>query len=283
MPSFEIADCPTKLPLTEKAEAGGRVQTGALTLTVRNQTQRARTARITIELEGAAKPAWFVFDGASPTNAREIERDFDPKGNATIRVNISVPLGEAPGTHVFRVRATAEDDPDNDFTVGPNVAVDVVSWAVAPPPPPSKFPWWAIAIAAVLVLAVGGAVIYLIVRPAGPVVPPLIGQLWDEAAQKKLSDANVPYDPPILVPSSQPGALANKIIGLDPEANTVLPSGVNLKIYIVVQQGGGDGRPPFCRIHRCDLRNWTDLNSSVREAIGSRFPDIVRSLTGNPQ
>src|SRR5262245_58213958 len=119
MASFEIADCPTKVPLTEKAEAGGRIQAGTLTLTVRNQTQRTRTARITIEPEGSAKPAWFTFDGAPATNAREIERDFDAKGNATLRVNVSVPAGEAPGTFVFRVRATAEDDPDNDSTVGP--------------------------------------------------------------------------------------------------------------------------------------------------------------------
>src|SRR5262245_26909276 len=102
MPSFEIADCLTTVPLTEAAHGAGRVQGGTLTLTVRNQTQRARVGRITIDPEGKAKPTWFAFDGAASTNPREIERDFDAKGSATVRVNISVPLGEAPGAHVFR-------------------------------------------------------------------------------------------------------------------------------------------------------------------------------------
>ncbi len=57
MASFEIADCPTKLPLTEAAEAGGRAQKGALTLTVRNRTERTRTGRMAIAQQGAAKPA----------------------------------------------------------------------------------------------------------------------------------------------------------------------------------------------------------------------------------
>jgi hypothetical protein len=168
MASFEIADCPTELPLTEAPGSEGNVQTGTLTLTVRNQTERPRSARIGVELEGAAKPDWFAFEGATPTSPREIERDFTPKGTATIRVAIRVPAGEAPAKHVFHVRATAEDDPDNDVATGPNVAFEIAPWTAPPPPKPSGFPWWAIAVAAVLVLVVAAAVAYLIWFRGGP-------------------------------------------------------------------------------------------------------------------
>ncbi len=173
MASFEVADCPTGLPLTEANEGGGRVQGATLTLTVRNKTERPRGARVGIELEGAAKPDWFAFDGAPATSPREIGRDFAPKGTTTVRLNIRVPAGETPAKHIFRVRVTAEDDPDNDVELSPNVAFEVAAWALpAAPPKRESFPWWAIVVAAVLLLVVIGAVVYLVWFRSPPVGPP---------------------------------------------------------------------------------------------------------------
>src|SRR4029079_10893788 len=103
---------------------------------------------------------------ALPTSPREIERDFEPKASQTHRVNIAVPAGAAPGPQLLNVRVTAEDDPDNDSVVGRSVGFDIAKWAEAPVSRTS-FPWWAIAVAAAVVLIVGGVVGRLIFGPPG--------------------------------------------------------------------------------------------------------------------
>ncbi len=277
MPSFEIADCPTRLPMTETSEGGAPVQKGTLTLTVRNQTDRLRGGRITIEPQDTVQPAWFAFDGATPTSPQEIERDFDAKGSATVRVNLSVPRGEAPASHVFRVRVTAEDDPDNDFTSGPNVAFEVAAWKEAPPPR-EKFPWWAIAVAAVLVLVVGGAVAYLLMRPGDRVVPQIVGEAWGDAAKSKLDKAKIPYGNPNLIVVDNT-ALTGKILALDPDQGKVVPEGATLQVYVATPPpptgGGGGGGLNICGEVRCPVVTWPGLASSITGSIETRFPGIT--------
>ncbi len=123
--NFEIADCPTSVTLAEAADG---TQKGSLTLTVRNRLDRGRSARITLETAEGAKEAWFTFEDAKKTNPREIERDFQGKGSTTLRLMINVPKGEPAGNYVVRVRVIAEDDTDNESTLGPNVAFTVKPW-----------------------------------------------------------------------------------------------------------------------------------------------------------
>ncbi|MBR0748765.1 ricin-type beta-trefoil lectin domain protein [Bradyrhizobium japonicum] len=161
MLSFEVADCPVRVNVAETYAGNERVQKGSLILTVRNKTQRARAGRLSIHGQGATKPEWLSFEGALPTSPREIERDFKVAGSETVQVNLLVPGNAPTGAHLFNVRITAEDDPDNDFVVSPNVTFDVVEWTQAPPRP-ERFPWWAVAIAAVLLLLVAGALTWLL-------------------------------------------------------------------------------------------------------------------------
>jgi hypothetical protein len=195
MTSFEIADCPTKLPLAEQDKAGKKVQTAVLTLTVRNATDRQRTGRVKVEPDQGAKPEWFALQGAAATNPRELEQDFTARGTESLRVTVTVPAGEAAKSCLFRVLAMEESDPGNDFVRGPNVAFDVKAWSTPAPAAKKGIPWWVfVAAGVVLLLVVGGIVGVLMMSSSSPPQvnnpqPVDVVGLTTDAAKKKLTDA----------------------------------------------------------------------------------------------
>ena len=154
MASFEIADCPTTLTLAKDASGA---QAGTLALNLRNTTDRPQAGRVRVEPQSGAQPAWFRVEGAAPTSPAEKDLDFEARATQTVRVAVAVPAGTPGGQHLFRVRVTAERDPDNDYTQSPAVAFQVLPPEAKPvAPPKARFPWWAIAAAvAVLVVVVG--------------------------------------------------------------------------------------------------------------------------------
>jgi hypothetical protein len=260
MPSFEFADCPTRLDVAEATQGGERIQKGTLALTVRNRTERSRIGRITIEAGGAAKPDWFSFEGALPTNPREIERDFAAKGTETIRANLQVPSGAPAGSHVFRVRVTAEDDPDNDFTISPNVAFDVAASAPAPQPK-ENFPWWAIAVAAALVLIIGGVALYMLMTPGGPKVPRVIGLPWEQAkARLDVESIEAERLVHVISPVLPPSRFATRVLAMEPQECETIPSNTKLKVYV-----GARNDPFFCRA--CDNRQLDSLDPETRQRV----------------
>jgi len=159
MPSFAFADCPTRLDLSLAAGTGE--QTGSLSCTLRNTTAKRQTARIRIEALEGAKPAWFQLAGAPPTSPLEIEEDIAAGGTLTVGLDARVPAGTPAGTGSVRLRAISETAPDTDFTEGPAIGFTIAAPAAPPAPTKSTFPWWAVAVAAALVLVVVGAVTYL--------------------------------------------------------------------------------------------------------------------------
>jgi len=260
MPSFEFADCPTRLDLEETTQGNEHVQKGTLTLTVRNRTERARTGRITIETEGAAKPEWFSFEGSLPTSPREIERDFAAKGTETIRAVLQVPTGGTPGGHVFRVRVTAEDDPDNDFTVGPNVAFDVA--ALAPPTQPrSYYPLWAIIGGIVAMLLLVGAGVYVWLQPHGPAMPTIIGLSWSEA-KPHLDNAGIEVENPVYVISETlpPSRYATRVLAVEPGECKRTERNTKVNVYL-----GARNDPFFCR--SCNNRRLESLDAAMQERV----------------
>jgi hypothetical protein len=217
MASFEIKDCPTKLVIAEAERAGKKVQTATLTLDVRNSTDHSRTGRIRIEPGSGAKPEWFTIEGAPTTSPLEVEQDFAGKGQRSVRVNLTVSAGEAPKSYLFNAIVTAEDDPDNDFVKGPNVAFDIAPWTVAPPPPPPHFPWWVLAVAAVLVLLVAGVVGYFEFSPKINVagLPVDQAKIKLEKAGKRIEDITV-------VPDAQTsGQAPNMVVRMEENGDKV--------------------------------------------------------------
>ena len=160
MPTFAIADCPPRLALAPAEKNGKAVQTGAISLTVRNTSERAFSGRIPLRPQAGAKPSWFAIAGAPATNAIEIEQDFAGKGTRTITVTVTVDAGEPGGVHLFNIRATSELDPDNDYVDGPAVSFEVPKLEPKVPPPAKPFPWWVVAVALALTVIVGGVLGY---------------------------------------------------------------------------------------------------------------------------
>ena len=144
MASFEIPDGPTEVELG----GGPGPRTGSASYTVTNRARATLSGRVGVQPVGATNAQWFTIAG-------ERERDFAAGESQTVAVTISVPADVQPGDYKFRLRAVAVNDPDNDFTDSPVANVRVMQAAVVPP---KKFPAWAIAAIAlmVLVLGVGG-------------------------------------------------------------------------------------------------------------------------------
>ncbi len=159
MPSFEFADCPTRLPLASAPDT--QEQTGSVTCTVRNTTQRRQTARIHVEVLGGAKSAWFALGGASPTSPLEIEEDIAAGGSLTVQVTARIPARTQPGTETFRLRAISEARPDTDFAEGPAIALEIAASAEPAAPVKQRLPWWAFAVGALFVAMVLGGVAFL--------------------------------------------------------------------------------------------------------------------------
>ncbi|WP_316204485.1 hypothetical protein [Bradyrhizobium sp. SZCCHNS3051] len=152
-----------------------------MSLTVRNKRDRSLDARLSVRPDAGAKAGWFAIDGAATTVPNERNVTLAPNATLTIKVAISVPPDAAPGNHVFLIRIAAEDNPDDDFADSPSVA-----FAIAPSAPPAKaheqrFPWWAVTVAAALVIVFGGGTWWATrSRPAVNVV----GELAATATQR---------------------------------------------------------------------------------------------------
>jgi len=71
--------------------------------------------------------------------------------------------GAPGGKYPFRLDVASALNPDEDFTEGPTVSVEIAA-ATVPPPPKKKFPLWIIFVIAGVVLIIIIVVIILVVR-----------------------------------------------------------------------------------------------------------------------
>ncbi len=179
MTTFQIADCPTELTTVEANAGGKAVRQGKIVLTVRNTAESDQTGRLSVISE-TGEPGWFSIEGAPPTSPGMLERDFAAGSGQTVTVLVNIPPEAAAGTYVFRVRVAAEADPNNDFADGPAVSMVVPPLVVQPPKKP--FPWWAVAVAAVLVIAIGVGG-WLFLRPSPPQFDDQRGQTQEAAVE----------------------------------------------------------------------------------------------------
>src|SRR5262249_45651879 len=137
--------------------------TGAISLTVRNTSERALAGRILLRPQASAIPTWFALAGAPATSPIEIEQDFAGKGTRTITVTVTVDAGAPAGSYLFNVRATSESDPDNDFVDGPAISFEIPKSGPKVLPLAKPFPWWGVAAALALTVIVGGVLGYVMI------------------------------------------------------------------------------------------------------------------------
>ncbi|MEO8133201.1 MAG: hypothetical protein ABI831_04400, partial [Betaproteobacteria bacterium] len=123
----------------------GSERKGEASFTVTNTTERTLRGLLKIKPLDKTQLGWLTPSG-------DAERTFTGKGTHQVSVKIEVPASAPAGTYSFRLDAISVDNPDEDYTEGQAMAIEV-----PPPPPekPKKFPWW-IPVVIVLILVIAG-------------------------------------------------------------------------------------------------------------------------------
>ena len=144
-----------------------------VSITVTNNSGKpARGAARPMPL-GAANGAWLMVTG-------EKERNFAPNESHQITIRIQAPPDAPPGRYSFRVNLVSVQNPEEDFTEGPEVTFEIKR-SDAPKPPAGKFPIWIIFVV-LGVLIVGGGLAWLLLRSPGVVVPDVQKKTFEEAS-----------------------------------------------------------------------------------------------------
>lgn len=127
---------------------------GQVVLSVANSSGRALRGRARVVPLNAAAAPWLSILG-------EAERSFAVAEVHQFTVAAAVPPDAPAGGYPFRLDLVAEDRPNEDFSQGPSIALDVPARA------PRPFPWWLVAVGVAVLLLVGAVVIWLTRPPDG--------------------------------------------------------------------------------------------------------------------
>jgi beta-lactam-binding protein with PASTA domain len=151
-----------------------------VSFTASNTGPKSIAGRAKLVPFGSTKATWLSLEG-------EQERNFAQGEAHQLTVHIAVPPGTAVGKYSFRLNIISVENPDDEFTEGPSVSFEVKELTVAQAPP-HKFPWWIVAIAAVLL--VGAGVITWLLIPQRVAMPNVVGKSLKDA-EKSLGDAKL--------------------------------------------------------------------------------------------
>lgn len=166
---------------TEKLTADAKGHAEAL-FTVTNATQRAVRGMARPKALGDTKREWLSIAGES-------DRDFGGGTTEQFTVSFDAPTATA-GKYPFRLDVASFSNPDEDYTQGPTINVEVPG-KITPPPP--SFPKWIFLVIAAIVLVVGGLVSWLLwgrnstpVKVAGSYSLPDVEDTSEEKAKQRL-------------------------------------------------------------------------------------------------
>jgi hypothetical protein len=128
---------------TVRLDAG---KTAVTTFTVSNSTAHTVNGRAQLRSQSPEAASWFKLSGLP-------ERLFPANEAAQFSVDIAVPAGALAGSYVFSLDMVGVDNPDELFSQGPPVSLEVAAVDV----PKKSLPWWwwiPVAVTGVLVVAV---------------------------------------------------------------------------------------------------------------------------------
>jgi hypothetical protein len=156
-PAFSITTTTNNIPI-------GMQRKATVLFTVTNTSTQPLTGRAVLVMD---PPNDSHSDWLALKPPEESERQFPVDGIETYTVEVNVPVEAVPGEYIFHLDTLDTEDPDETYTVGPTVKLEVA----APPPPLKKkpFPLW-IVLAALGALAVIGVILFLIFRPRPPMI-----------------------------------------------------------------------------------------------------------------
>jgi beta-lactam-binding protein with PASTA domain len=153
---------------TVTLDSQGRAE---VSFTASNTGPKSMAGRAKLVPLGSTQETWLSLEG-------EQERNFAKDEAHQFTVKIAAPPGPPPGKYSFRLDIISVENPDDEFTEGPSVSFEVKKVAPAAPPP-RKFPWWIVAVAAVLVI--GAGLITWLLIPQKVIVPEMVGMPEQEA------------------------------------------------------------------------------------------------------
>jgi beta-lactam-binding protein with PASTA domain len=220
-----------------KTDAKGHAEA---VFTVTNTSSRPVRGMARARALESTKQEWLRLSG-------ETERDFAPGGTQQFVVTFDAPgaapapAAAGPGTappsaeqYSFRLDVSSATNPDEDFTEGPVVQVQLPK--AAPPPTPSKFPKWLIPVIAVVALAVIGLIVWLVI-PKGPkkYTLPDVATLSAADAQQALETGCSEGTGCVVVkvtPISDNTTPKDSAVGTEPAANTEVAVGSEVSLLI---------------------------------------------------
>jgi PASTA domain-containing protein len=206
---------------------------GTTTYNVTNSSGRPLRGRAQLQPLESTGASWLGLTG-------EAMRNFAVNETHQFTVTVAVPPATAGGTYSFRLDVVSVENPDEDFTEGQTVAVEVL-----PPAEPTRrgrlIP---LTVAAVLALAIGGLTWWLLTRKVE--VP--------EVSDRPLQDALAVLDKKQLghhienVPDTTGRYKLDEVVSQSPEPGTFIARGdvVTLRVQRVevpdVTTGSWDGQ-----------------------------------------
>ena len=203
---------------SERVSVGGDGR-GEITFTVTNSSARPLRGQLRVRPLGSTKGEWLSVAG-------DTERPFSPNATQQVVVNVATPPAAPAGKYQFRLDAVSVINPDDDFTEGPTVDLEVK----AAEAPKKAFPWW-------IVAAAGGAVILIVTLtwllwPKNAEVPDVVG-LDIEEAKKKFEDLNLK-----LEITRQPNAsvVRDRVFGQDPKGNSIAEAGAKVMLLVSAEK-----------------------------------------------
>jgi beta-lactam-binding protein with PASTA domain len=225
---------------TLKTDARGHAEA---VFTVTNTSPRPVRGMARVKALESAKQEWLQITGES-------ERDFAPGGTqqfvVTFDARVTVPpasgtkppgtsstastptTGAAADKYSFRIDVASATNPDEDFTEGPVVKVELP--AAKPASPPKPFPKWIfIPIAAVVLIGIAVGLFFLL-RKTSVAVPNVVGMTLDEA-RTAIADAKLsPVEKEVQITGkAEPG----KVIDQDPKPDSSpVPKGTEIQLII---------------------------------------------------
>lgn len=200
---------------------------GEITFTVTNSSPRSLRGQLRVRPLGSTQREWLNIAG-------EIERNFSPNTTQQVIVRITTPPGTPAGRYQFRLDTVSLLNPDDDFTEGPTVDLEIKATAA----PKKPFPWWIIAAAA------GGLVLIVALTwffwPSGIEVPDAVGLDVGEAT-KKFEAARFKVE---VKQQSNATVAVNHVFAQEPEAKSKAKEGAVVTLLVSAQTAPGPAPKP---------------------------------------
>jgi PASTA domain len=236
---FAITTTTATIPLNATGQ-------GEVAFTITNNSGRSLQGQVKIRPQTPTDQSWLTL-------AQDTFLDFPKNATHNTTVQVKVPPGTAPGKYTFRIDVVSTAKPDEDFTEGPLVAFDVQSSK----PPPKTFPWWILALAAV-VLAVGGIFTWLIFFRS-IAVPDVTGKRT-ELAIEKLDSQGFKHTQS-QTESSDP-AQAGTVTKQDPPANTQVARGSKVTLTVAITQSNPNAGK--VQVPNVTGISWSDAQAPIK-------------------